>query len=124
MKSKKFIALAAVMGFLGVAFGAFGVHGLKEHLSSGMMEIYKTGVQYHLIHSVVLLVLAFWGGEKFSAAFYFIFFGIFLFSFSLYLYSITALTFFAIVTPFGGVSFMVGWILIIVTAVRSKSSND
>ncbi|MFA3782142.1 DUF423 domain-containing protein [Melioribacteraceae bacterium 4301-Me] len=120
MKNNKFILLAAVMGFLGVALGAFGAHGLKIYLNKEMQEIYSTGVEYHLVHAVVLLVLAFQNLKEFKTAYFFIFSGILLFSFSLYLYSITAQKAFAIITPFGGLCFLIGWVMIAVGAVRLK----
>ena len=53
--NKKHIIISAVMGALGVAFGAFGAHGLKNILTPELIETYKTGILYHLIHAVVLL---------------------------------------------------------------------
>lgn len=119
MNKKSQIAIAAVLGLLGVALGAFGAHGLGDSLPEKMLETYKTGVLYHLIHSVVLLVLAL-SSYKFMRSFLFITVGILLFSFSLYIYSVMGIKFFAMVTPFGGVSFLVGWILIIVETRKSQ----
>ncbi|HEX2867417.1 MAG TPA: DUF423 domain-containing protein [Ignavibacteriales bacterium] len=108
----KWIITAALMGFLGVAIGAFGAHGLRTYLGPQDMEVYRTGVLYHLIHSAVLLSIGFWGSEKFNKAAAFIFAGIILFSFSLYLYAITGIQFLAFITPLGGISFLIGWALI------------
>ncbi len=119
--SKKWIVIAGISGFLGVALGAFGAHGLKSMLTSEMMETYKTGILYHLIHSVVLLALALSAGETFQVSKWFFLSGIVLFSFSLYLYAVTGMVFFAMVTPFGGVCFLIGWLWLIVTVVRRKS---
>ena len=63
---KKWIIISGISGFLAVALGAFGAHGLKSQLTPEMLEIYKTGVFYHLIHSVVLLALGLSGQEKFN----------------------------------------------------------
>jgi uncharacterized membrane protein YgdD (TMEM256/DUF423 family) len=119
MKSN-WIKRGAVMGFLGVALGAFGAHTLRDALSPDMMEIYKTGVLYHLIHSVVILGIGFYGKDKFDRAAFFFFLGIILFSFSLYLYAATAITFFAYITPFGGLSFLAGWGLIFFEEFKRK----
>lgn len=119
MNKKSQIAIAAVLGLLGVALGAFGAHGLGNSLSEQMLETYKTGVLYHLIHSVVLLVLAL-SNYKFIRSFIFITVGIILFSFSLYIYSVIGIKFFSMVTPFGGVSFLVGWIFIIVETRKTE----
>ena len=108
------------MGFLGVAIGAFGAHGLKNILSPEMTSIFKTGVEYHLIHAVVLFAIALSGIHEFVKSFYFILAGIILFSFSLYCYSTTGILFFAMITPVGGISFLIGWLLIGVSAFRKK----
>lgn len=106
------ITIAAIMGFSGVALGAFGAHGLSDTLSDKMLETYKTGVLYNLIHSAVLIAIAL-SSYKLIKSFAFISAGIILFSFSLYAYSITGITLLAMITPVGGVSFLIGWIMIV-----------
>ena len=114
------IITGAIFGFLGVAIGAFGAHGLKNYLTPEMAETYHTGVLYQLIHSVVILVIGFSRDDKYKISAIFFTIGIILFSFSLYLYSITYTMAFAIITPFGGVAFLAGWLMIVVKAVMSK----
>jgi uncharacterized membrane protein YgdD (TMEM256/DUF423 family) len=122
LTKKSQIAIAAIMGFLAVALGAFGAHGLSDSLSEKMLETYKTGVFYHIVHSVVLLVLAL-SNHKFVKSFIFLAAGIMLFSFSLYIYSLTGIKFFAMITPFGGVSFLIGWILIVTESRKLDDKN-
>jgi len=110
---KSFLAIAGSFGFVGVALGAFGGHILKEMLSAEMLEIYKIGVQYHLVHAVVLLVIALSGKEFLQKSFVFIAAGILLFSFSLYAYAISGIKFLVFITPLGGTCFLIGWGLII-----------
>lgn len=117
-KSKSLIVAAGILGFLAVAIGAFGAHSLSGKISPGMMDIYHTGVMYHLIHSVVILVIGLSGRDKFFIAGVFFAIGVILFSFSLYLYALTSVLAFAIVTPFGGMFFLIGWLLIIIKAIR------
>ena len=119
-KNNTWVITGGIFGFLGVAIGAFGAHGLKNYLTPDMLETYHTGVLYQLIHSVVILVIGFSGDEKYKIPAILFTIGIILFSFSLYLYSITYTLAFAIVTPFGGVSFLAGWLMIVVKAVMSK----
>ena len=114
----KWIIIGAVFGFLGVAIGAFGAHALKQYLTPETTETFKTGVQYHLIHAVVILVIGFFNNQKYSLSAYFFSFGIILFSFSLYIYSITGNTSFAIITPFGGVCFLAGWLTVLIQSLR------
>lgn len=121
MNDKKlWLIISAVSGFTAVAIGAFGAHGLKGKLSAEMIEVYKTGVLYHLIHSVVLLGLSLNTLIKAKLPSIFILFGIILFSFSLYIYSTSGITFFAMVTPVGGFCFLIGWLLIIYEALKLK----
>lgn len=119
MNNKKFwIIISAISGFSAVAIGAFGAHGLKEKLTTEMLDVYKTGVLYHLVHTVVLLTLALSEKVKSNLASIFFLTGIILFSFSLYIYSTSGIKFFAMITPLGGVSFLIGWIMIIVSLRR------
>jgi uncharacterized membrane protein YgdD (TMEM256/DUF423 family) len=114
------IRIGAISGFIAVALGAFGAHGLKSIVTPEMLETYHTGVLYHLIHSVVILAIGFYGNERLKIAALFFLIGIILFSFSLYIYSVTSVKALAMITPFGGVSFLVGWIM---TAVRVRTAD-
>ncbi|TGK07055.1 DUF423 domain-containing protein [Leptospira semungkisensis] len=115
---------AGLLGFLGVALGAFGAHGLKSILTPDLMTIFDTGSKYHLIHSVVLLALAL--SEKTTESkplrvgFWFIFAGVLIFSGSLYILSITGIRILGAVTPFGGVSLLIGWSSIAYSAFIKK----
>jgi uncharacterized membrane protein YgdD (TMEM256/DUF423 family) len=121
MNDKKlWIIISVVSGFTAVSIGAFGAHGLREKLSTEMLEVYKTGVFYHFIHTVVLLILAVTNYMRTWIASLFFLAGIILFSFSLYIYSISGIRFFAMVTPVGGVSFLIGWFWLIVEVIRIK----
>jgi len=106
------IRLAGVFGFVGVALGAFGAHGLRERLSPHMLDVYKTGVLYHLIHAVALLAVAL-GAERLArpravAALWTA--GIVIFSGSLYALAITGATALGAVAPMGGLLLMAGWV--------------
>ncbi|HVU07314.1 MAG TPA: DUF423 domain-containing protein [Verrucomicrobiae bacterium] len=102
--------IAAAMGLLAVALGAFGAHGMKDLLAqNGMAHVWETAVFYHFIHTVMLFVLA----ERKSfpkVAWWGFLIGILLFSGSLYLLAATNARWLSAITPFGGVSFIVGWI--------------
>jgi uncharacterized membrane protein YgdD (TMEM256/DUF423 family) len=124
MKTSKFwILVAGISGFIGVTLGAFGAHGLKDILSSEMMEVYETGVFYHLIHTLSIFMIGLSAKEQFFKAALFFLTGIILFSFSLFAYSITELRFLVFVTPLGGISFLIGWILIVIGAIRKKTDG-
>ncbi|MDR3625360.1 MAG: DUF423 domain-containing protein [Ignavibacteriaceae bacterium] len=124
MKDNKiWLIISGISGFLAVAIGAFGAHGLRSSLLPEMMDVYKTGVLYHLIHSAVLLAISLNNIKRFYPSAVFFLAGIVLFSFSLYLYALTGITALAIITPFGGVSLLIGWLLIVIQTVKSKGNN-
>ncbi len=106
------LKLTAIIGALAVGFGAFGAHTLKGLLvQSGFEETWKTAVLYHLVHAVVLLVLA---TAKDWKPWSWLFFatGIGVFSGSLYLLCLTSTRWLGAITPIGGVALIVGWLLL------------
>ena len=109
--------IAAVLGFLAVALGAFGAHGLKALLAqNGTAAIWEKAMFYHFIHAVMLFVLA--ERKPFPAVAWWSFLiGIFFFSGSLYLLAVTHFLWLGAITPIGGVSFLVGWAWLIFKAV-------
>jgi len=117
---KMWIIISAVSGFTAVAIGAFGAHGLREKLSVEMLDVYKTGVLYQFIHTIILLMLSLTNYIKGKIASIFFLAGIILFSFSLYLYATSGIRFFAMITPIGGVCFLLGWLWLIVEVIRRK----
>ncbi len=114
MNKNIWIAAGGLFGLIGVALGAFGAHGLRNIISPEMLETYKTGVLYELIHAPVILAIGLSGNTRFFRSAVFLSIGIILFSFSLYAYSLTGFKFLAMITPIGGISFLIGWLLIIV----------
>ncbi|HSR70722.1 MAG TPA: DUF423 domain-containing protein [Acidobacteriota bacterium] len=119
---RNLLLAASVLGFLGVAAGAFGAHGLKSRLSQEMLEIFDTGVRYHLLHVLAVLASAWvldrlqqpsalWAGWLFVA-------GILIFSGSLYMLSLTGTRWLGAVTPVGGVAFLAGWLCLAWAALR------
>ena len=106
--------LAALLGFLAVALGAFGAHGLQETLkANGAVEIWKTASHYQMIHAVMLLVLGLFSSSEVLARFawWSFLFGVLIFSGSLYVLSVTGLKWLGAITPIGGLLLMAGWLL-------------
>ena len=121
MKDKKiWLMITTISGFTAVAIGAFGAHGLREKLSTEMLEVYKTGVFYQFIHTIVLLILSMTNIIRTKISSVFFLMGIILFSFSLYIYSISGEKFFTMITPIGGVCFLIGWLWLFIEAFRTK----
>ncbi|MGB1092089.1 MAG: DUF423 domain-containing protein [Oceanobacter sp.] len=130
MQARATLTLAALLGFLGVALGAFGAHGLKSVLEPAMMTVYQTGVQYHQIHAVALLVIGLWqllrptspehGSLKWAALF--MLGGVLLFSGSLYTMAMSSVRMLGMITPIGGVSWLIGWALLARAGWQSADS--
>lgn len=113
MRAMNWTRIAAILGFLAVALGAFGAHALKATLIANQTEaIWETAARYHLIHAVVLLFLGQRGGQALNRAGYCFLAGIVIFSGSLYLLSVTGIKILGAITPLGGLCLLTGWILI------------
>lgn len=126
MHGYKWLIVSGIAGFLAVALGAFGAHGLKSTLLPEMLETYQTGVLYHLVHAVVMTALSLVYRREFRWALSFFVMGIVLFSFSLYAYAVTEVRFLVFVTPIGGMSFLLGWFSLVVAGIgliREKRNN-
>jgi uncharacterized membrane protein YgdD (TMEM256/DUF423 family) len=118
------VQMGGVLAFLGVALGAFGAHALRSRLSPDLQAIYETGVRYHLYHALALFVVA-WLSETRGSALvnlsgWTFVIGIVLFSGSLYLLSLSGLRGWGAVTPFGGVAFLAGWVLLVLAAFQPR----
>lgn len=133
MSSAKSVgAIAALMGLLSVALGAFGAHGLKHVLSPEMKAVYQTAVQYQMFHSLAMLVIAcilfqvslnpVFARQLRRVANFFLF-GIVLFCGSLFLLSVLQLPMLGAVTPIGGVSFIIGWGLLIIAFLKASPTD-
>lgn len=121
------LIIAALLGVTGVAAGAMGAHALGAWVSPERVRIWETGAQYHLVHAVVLLLLSLLSEARLGrwlgwarAAFLT---GVILFSFSLYALVLLDQPVFARVTPVGGLSLMVGWMLLGISAWHSRDTG-
>jgi uncharacterized membrane protein YgdD (TMEM256/DUF423 family) len=119
------LLLSGVMGFLGVALGAFGAHGLKKALAGKPDEAqrlawWQTGAQYHLIHALAIGLAAVVPAQATggAAAGWLFLGGTVLFSGSLYAMTLTGIRVLGAVTPLGGLLFLGGWISIGLAALR------
>jgi uncharacterized membrane protein YgdD (TMEM256/DUF423 family) len=127
---KLFLSVGALLGGIAVALGAFGAHGLKKIVEPDTVNTFQTGVQYQMYHALALVAVAIaferfpnklmsWAGISFCI-------GILLFSGSLYLLTIlkatgkVGLEGVGIITPFGGLFFIVGWLLLFLGIVRTN----
>jgi uncharacterized membrane protein YgdD (TMEM256/DUF423 family) len=121
---RTFLLIGAVLGFIGVALGAFGAHGLKNRVSPDMLTVFETGVRYHMYHVFALLIVAAAIGHIGSArllvlAGWLFFAGILLFSGSLYALALTGVGILGAITPLGGLLFLVGWACLALFAIAT-----
>ena len=118
-----FLFASAICGLSGVAMGAFGAHGLKAVLSDEMLQVYKTAVDYQMWHALGLGMIALiqmqtsdvvilkWAG-------WMMLIGVVLFSGSLYLLAILEMKWLGIITPLGGLCFILSWLMLAVFAFQ------
>ncbi|WKZ58530.1 MAG: DUF423 domain-containing protein [Cyclobacteriaceae bacterium] len=124
MNTKNTLITGALMGLLGVALGAFGAHALKPMLiETGRLDTFELAVRYQFYHAGALLVAGIlqhlfsstlyqWAATLFLS-------GILLFSGSLYVLCFTGISAVAMVTPFGGVLLMGGWLVMVIAIAKS-----
>jgi len=108
---------ASIMGGLAVVIGAFGAHAFKPFLTeTGRTDTFELAVRYQFYHTLAMLgagtLMTHFQSRLLSMSALFFALGIFLFSGSLYVLCFTGLTMLGAVTPFGGVFFIAGWLLL------------
>ncbi len=123
-----FLFLGAISALLAVAFGAFGAHGLKNILSPELMVTYQTAVNYQMWHALGLIGISIihqqnpeskllaWSGRL-------MFLGILVFSGSLYLLALLNIKELGMITPIGGVSFMIAWALLAIFSTKKPQKS-
>lgn len=122
--AKIFLTLGAALLAVAVAAGAFGAHALRARLAPDMSAVYHTAVQYHFYHALGLLALGLatlrvTESTWLLAAGWAMVAGIVLFSGSLYLLSLSGMRALGAITPFGGLAFIVAWVLFAIGIWRS-----
>ena len=125
-----FFISASILAGLAVILGAFGAHALKDILTEELKITYETAVRYQFYHAVALFITAFafekWNSSMILYAGYCFLIGIILFSGSLYLLAYlksggaVGIKGIGIITPFGGLFFILGWVLLVVGAIKRR----
>ena len=126
--SKLFLVLGSINAATAVTMGAFGAHSLKTKISEDMLSLFQTAVQYHFYHSLGLLIVGlltiYFKPEKYlKISGWMMFIGIILFSGSLYILSTTNTRWLGMITPFGGIAFIISWVYIAVAVWKWSSSH-
>jgi uncharacterized membrane protein YgdD (TMEM256/DUF423 family) len=123
MQKQTSLLLGAITGGLAVAIGAFGAHALKPFLiEAGREATFELAVRYQFYHALALLAAGMMTSEPAPRALHYsrlcFFLGIILFSGSLYTLCFTGYGMLGAVTPFGGVFFILGWVLLGIGAYK------
>ncbi len=121
----KYTKIGALAAMFSVVLGAFGAHMLEDRLTADALDVYDTAVQYHMFHSVGILLIALlidrlpapkmavWAARLLLV-------GIVLFSGSLYVLALSGVKVLGAITPLGGVAFIAGWICLALASRKSK----
>ena len=124
---KKYGILFSIFGFLSVALGAFGAHGLKTILDENALTIYHTAVTYQFYHTLALGIVLLLAEnrpikylQRAAACFTF---GIVIFSGSLYTLALTKIAILGAITPIGGLLFLIGWVFVGIAFVNVKNES-
>ena len=126
MNAKHILQITGILGALGVGLGAVGAHGLEDILvENGRLDTFQTAVNYHFYHTLALfgigilaLVKPSWKGLSFTA--WCMILGILIFSGSLYVLSLTGITWLGAITPLGGLSFIFGWCSFVYLSIKNQ----
>ena len=126
--NKKVIVIAVCFIVIAIILGAFGAHGLKEHVTSEKLASFETGIKYQMYHGLALLVIGL-NAEKMTFSLRsvsgFITLGTLLFSVSIYFLTIqemlgVSLKFLGPITPIGGALLIIGWVIFLVKIIRLR----
>jgi len=125
MTQKQTLLCGSLLGLFGVALGAFGAHALKTQLvTNGRVDTYELAVRYQFYHALALLLIGLlmekFGTPTIKWASLLIFGGVIIFSGSLYLFALTNVTTFALVTPVGGILLLLGWASLVYSVITKK----
>ena len=118
MSAKSVLILAGILGAISVGIGAFGAHGLKDLLeTNGKVDTFETAVKYQFYHTLALLLLGIlmlnFQQSYLTYSAYAFTGGIVVFSGSLYVLSLTNISWLGAITPIGGLGFILGWVFLV-----------
>jgi uncharacterized membrane protein YgdD (TMEM256/DUF423 family) len=117
-----------ILAAIAVAFGAFGAHAITDMVSEARLQTWQTGVEYHLFHSAGLILVGItsemypdsalirWSGWTMLA-------GVIIFSGTLYALVLLDMGWLGAITPIGGTSLIVAWLLYVTGIVRSRQAQ-
>ncbi|MGR2738411.1 DUF423 domain-containing protein [Billgrantia sp. Q4P2] len=124
MHDRGWWCLAALSGALAVMAGAFAAHALQGQLPERLMAAFETGVRYQMWHTLAMLGVLAWRAARPTRGQYLVLVlwtaGMLLFSGSLYALALTGLRGLGMITPFGGVLMIAGWLTLAICTLRAR----
>jgi len=122
--AKLFLILGSANAALAVMLGAFGAHALKSRMEESLLKVYQTGIEYHFYHALGLILIGILAMNIsvniwLKSAGYMMAVGIMLFCGSLYLLSIFNLRWLGMITPLGGLLFILAWISLCISVLKT-----
>lgn len=127
MKTKALFVIFSLNGFVATLFGAFGAHWVKHHLSNLYFSNYATAVNYHYFYTSILgilsLIIYHFKEKLFFYSYLWFALGVLLFSGSLYGLALSQMHLLAIITPFGGFCYIMGWITLFIGVMKIKDND-
>lgn len=124
----KYFAIGAINAAIAIALGAFGAHGLEQKLTEHYLDIFETGVRYHMYNALGLMLIALFakqieagklalnGGRLILA-------GMVIFSGSLYVLAVSGFSKLGMITPIGGLAILAGWTCVIISALNQNKKR-
>ncbi|MBH5318545.1 DUF423 domain-containing protein [Paenibacillus sp. GSMTC-2017] len=122
----KYFIIGAFNAALAIALGAFGAHGLEEKISEHYLEVFETGVRYHMYSALGLMLISLMdkmvnGSPRAQIGGKLILAGTIIFSGSLYVLSLTGYSKLGMITPIGGLCMLIGWGFVIAGAIKNRT---
>lgn len=122
--NRTFVSLGGALAFLAVAFGAFGAHALRERIGPESLQIWHTGVEYQMAHALALILIGVLSAHvpdpRVKTSGWLLYFGVLIFSGSLYILAVSGIRWLGAITPLGGACFLAGWALLVWTVAKAK----
>ena len=119
---KAFFTAGSLLGFFGVALGAFAAHALKSRLDADMLATFEVGVRYQMYHALALLAVGWactrWPGALVTASGWLFVAGTIVFSGSLYALSLSGMRWLGAIAPIGGLALLAGWLCLVWAVYR------
>lgn len=123
---RTFFLLGGILGALAVAAGAFGAHALRDRLAPERLVQWELAARYQMYHALALLAVA-WASERFGSsvnlAGWLFLFGTLVFCGTVYALALGSPRWFGAITPFGGLSLILGWLVLAIAAFRSAGGS-